>query len=139
MNESPKLIDKITSENMQRLLAFIPYIENTREFGSVQGGAKIAENFYFESYTSHTAMVSDFIRFVNDKIFVIDFDWSSWTEGSKTLNDPDTDYSKLDSEFLVRLLVAIVRNDRFCDGYLVSNFKNGKILKILNSLKMNLK
>ncbi len=138
MCEFQKLIGKIPNEDIQRLLSFIPQIENSKMFGSLAGGQKITENFYFESYTSPTEMVSEFARFINDKIFLINFDWSSWSEGSNTLNDPATNYSKLDNEFLIRLLIAIVRNDRFCDGYLVFNFENGKILTILKALEMNL-
>lgn len=35
------------------------------------------------------------------------------------------------------LITAIVRNVRFCEGALVSSFKDGTILKIVKALKKN--
>ncbi|OFX58697.1 MAG: hypothetical protein A2046_10195 [Bacteroidetes bacterium GWA2_30_7] len=66
------------------------------------------------------------------------FDWVSWTEGSDIIKNKDTDYSKLSTEILCKLITVIIRANRFNEGYLVISFEKGIILKILKGLKQNI-
>ena len=47
----------------------------------------------------------------------------------------DFDHDTLDLPTKCKLITAIVRNNRFCDGVLVSAFESGLILRILKSIE----
>ncbi len=53
-------------------------------------------------------------------------------------NDKNFDFDSVDIPTKCKLITAIVRNDRFCEGALVSAFESGLILKILKSIKRQL-
>lgn len=65
------------------------------------------------------------------------FDWISWSEGERLLNKKSLDYTTLDTVTLCKLLTAVVRADRFNDGLLIANFKNGVVPKIIPAIKHN--
>ena len=52
------------------------------------------------------------------------------------MEDKSTDYSTLDLETLLKLLTAVIRNDKYSEGYLVNCFENGILLNILKSLSI---
>lgn len=49
--------------------------------------------------------------------------------------DESFDFDSADLIKKCKLITAIVRNDRFCEGALVSAFESGLILKILKSIE----
>ncbi len=49
--------------------------------------------------------------------------------------DDNFDFGTTDILKKCKLITAIVRNDRFCEGALVSAFESGLILKILKSIE----
>jgi hypothetical protein len=49
--------------------------------------------------------------------------------------DENFDFDTVDLLTKCKLITAIVRNDRFCEGALVSAFNSGLILRILKSIK----
>jgi len=68
------------------------------------------------------------------------FDWMNWDEGEAILHQYKTfDFKQLKVISLCKLLTAIIRSDRFCEGSLVSSFKNGTILKILTAMQDRVK
>jgi hypothetical protein len=44
------------------------------------------------------------------------FDWGSWLQGSTMLSDKDFDFDSIDLVAKCKLITAIVRSDRFCEG-----------------------
>ena len=64
---------------------------------------------------------------------IIGFDWGAWEAGKTSYDDFDLD--TLDLPAKCKLITAIVRNDRFCEGALVSAFESGLILRILKSIE----
>jgi len=66
---------------------------------------------------------------------IISFDWGAWEEGRKIASNDDFDFDTLDIPEKCKLITAIVRNNRFCDGVLVSAFESGLILRILKSIE----
>ena len=63
-----------------------------------------------------------------------DFDWMSWDFGKSALQNRFGDnFSHYDLETLNKFIIAIVRNDKYCEGYLVSKFSDGTILSILKA------
>jgi len=65
---------------------------------------------------------------------VIDFDWTTWEEGPRLLSTPNVDYNKIDLLTKRKLITAILRKDRFCEGTLAHAIGSGLILKILKSI-----
>ena len=49
--------------------------------------------------------------------------------------DENFDFDSTDLITKCKLITAIVRNDRFCEGALVAAFESGLILKILKSME----
>ncbi len=55
------------------------------------------------------------------------------------VGDDEFNYDSVDLLTKCRMITAIVRNDRFCEGVLVSAFESGLMLKILRSLERSLR
>lgn len=68
---------------------------------------------------------------------IFSFDWPSWKEGRSLINGFEADFEKLDIVRLCKLLTAIIRNDRFCEGELLSEFKRGSLLWIARGIRIN--
>ncbi len=66
---------------------------------------------------------------------IISFNWGAWEEGREIASNDDFDHDTLDLPTKCKLITAIVRNNRFCDGALVSAFESGLILRILKSIE----
>ena len=128
-----KVLSKEITE-WQRLFDLIPLIEDTKTFGEFAGREKISEEVYTFPYVVPAAVIDDFFRIVHELDIVPVFDWTNWTEGRGLLNDQNADYSKLDIITLCKLITVIVRADRFNEGFMVSCFKSGIVLKILKAL-----
>ena len=52
--------------------------------------------------------------------------------------DKEFDFNVIDIPKKCKLVTAIIRNDRFCEGALISAFESGLILKILKSIKLQI-
>ncbi len=66
---------------------------------------------------------------------IVDFDWTTWEEGQSLLSIPDLDYNKIDFLTKRKLITAILRKDRFCEGTLAYAIGSGLMLKILKSIR----
>jgi len=131
-------INSFTEQKWSPLLNLIPAIERSLNFGKPFESIKIAEGLHtFPSWT-HSAIVSDFLDIVYEMPIIINFDWVSWDEGSKIANDKDFNLDNIDIPTKCKIITAIVRNDRFCEGALVIAFESGLILKILKSIENQL-
>ncbi len=117
------------------LLDLIPEIEKTSKFGEMKGGEKNEKGVITMPYWVESLIVSRFHKIVYDLPIVISFDWGSWNEGRKIVNDKNFNFDSIDIPTMCKIITAIVRNNRFCDGALVSAFESGLILKILKSIK----
>jgi len=128
-------IKSLTKSDWKPLLDLIPKIENTEKFGEMKGGEKDKDGFISMPYYETAPVVSKFLEVVNNMPLIIDFNWTSWEEGKKMLRDENFDFDSIDIPTKCKLITAIVRNDRFHEGALVSAFESGVILKILKSIE----
>jgi len=128
-------VDRISKSDWISLVSFIPEIERSKGFGSFEEGKEIAENFRFNYSFNQSSIVGKFIDLVYEKQIIFSFDWMEWKEGEAILNNKNTNFMELDLYTLNKLIIAIVRNDKFSDGYLIRMFDEGVILKILYSIK----
>ncbi len=128
-------INAYTIRDWQPLFAVIPKIEGTSIFGEWAGGEKDKDGVIQLPYCVSAPVVSQFSEIVYAIPIIISFDWGSWDEGRKIASDEDFDFDTIDLVTKCKLITAIVRNDRFCEGALVSAFESGLILKILQSIE----
>lgn len=86
-------------------------------------------------WVEQNELVQEFVQFMYDKDLVINFDWSKWQEGRDwyALED-ESKYDRLDVETALKLLTAVIRNERFSEGALVQAFENGSFPKIIQKL-----
>lgn len=74
-------------------------------------------------------------KLLYDLKLIFSFDWMAWHEGWKNINDTSFDYSGCSLLDTSMYLTAIFRADRFSDGTIEQNFRNGTLDKIFNTLK----
>lgn len=127
-------INAYTIQDWQPLLALIPKIETTSNF-EWAGGDKGKEGIIQFPYHHPTPIDSQFLKIVYAVPIIISFDWGSWDEGRKMASDKGFDFDSIDLVTKCKLITAIVRNDRFCEGALVSACESGLIFKILRSIE----
>jgi hypothetical protein len=75
-----------------------------------------------------------FINVAYTMPLVVDFDWTTWEEGPKLLSIPDVNWNEIDLLTKRKLITAILRKDRFCEGTLAYAIGSGLILRILKSI-----
>lgn len=128
-------INALTQQDWQLLFALIPEIENISKFGEWKGGEKAPDGSITIPWCETAPIVQKFLDAVYSIPIIISFDWGSWEEGRKIASNVDFDFDRLDIVTKCKLITAIVRNDRFCEGTLVSAFESGLILRILKSIE----
>jgi len=86
-------------------------------------------------YAFVNKLASEAMAFLYDNKLIIKFDWSKWDEGKAFFknNDPKK-YDNIDREYILKLLTAIARNDRFCDGIWGKLFESGEALILYRKL-----
>lgn len=134
-NNYKEKIYTFTRQDWQPLIELIPKIENTSKFGEWAGGEKDEKGIVQFPFCIPTKIVSQFLEIVYNMPIIINFDWGSWEEGWEMLNNKDYNFDTLDLPTKCKMITAIVRSDRFCEGALVSAFESGLILKILKSIE----
>lgn len=131
LEEFSEHLKTIHKSNWQKLFDLLLEIRRTESFGELAPGLSMM------SWRPKEIVIT-FLETVYDLGIIVIFDWMSWQEGEAMLKDKNTDYTRLDSVTLCKLLTAIVRNDRFVDGYLISCFEEEIIEKIIKGLKVNI-
>lgn len=128
-------INTYTIRDWQPLFALIKETETTPTFGEWVGGDKGKDQVIQLPYCLSSSVVSQFLEIVYEIPIIISFDWCVWDEGRKIASDEDFNFDTIDLVTKCKLITSIVRNDRFCEGALVSAFESGLILKILKSIE----
>ena len=124
-----------TQQDWQPLIELIPKIKNTSKFGEWAGGEEDEKGIIRVPYCIESPIVSQFLEIVYSLPIIISFNWGAWDEGREMARNDDFDFDTIDLPTKCKLITAIVRNDRFCDGALVSTFESGLMLRILKSIE----
>lgn len=133
-----EVINSFTKQQWKPLIDLIPIIEKTESFGEVSGGDQDDEGVFTLPYFIPSQVVVQFEEIVYSIPIIINFEWGAWDEGRKMLNNNDFNFDTIDIPTKCKLITAIVRNNRFCDGALVGAFESGVILKVLKSIKVQM-
>ncbi len=131
-------IEKLTMNDWKELFVLIPEIETSKEF--IKSGGIIEDKDDPDSFKItpivETKIVLDFEDIMYKHNLVIPFNWSKWDEGREIVSR--VVYSNLDTITLLKILIAFIRNNRFCDGALAERFEDRSIETILNEIKNNI-
>lgn len=130
-NNYKEKINAYTHQDWYPLFILIPKIENTSKFSKPILDENGAETLYDEK----APIVSQFLKIVYDIPILVIFNWQEWKVGREIINTKNFNFESIDIPTKCKLITAIVRYDRFCEGSLVSEFESGIILKILKSIE----
>ncbi|MDA3905665.1 MAG: DUF6508 domain-containing protein [Bacteroidales bacterium] len=130
-----KQISAIRDTKWEELFAYIVDFERTNDFGRWTKSKQLAKGIFTIPYCLLTPLVTEFISHCYTIGLVLSFDWMHWKEGKEMLSNPANDFDLLDKLTLCKLITLIIRKDRFTEGYLLSCFEDGLMVKILKSLE----
>lgn len=128
-------VDQLSLKEWERLFALKNDIKIGKNFGTLSGIENLEDGF---PYWQMSEIAQKTVYVISTLQLTPIFDWASWEEGKKILEDPGFDYDNLDVVTLCKLLTVIIRADRFNDGYLISCFDKGIMLKIITALEKNI-
>ncbi len=131
-------INAFTQEDWKPLLDLIPELEKTKKFGEFQGPTEDEAGVLTFPFCLNGQLIDRFLDIVYQMPIIINFNWGGWDEGRNMARNPDFDFNTIAIPTKCKLITAIVRNDRFCDGALVEAFESGWMLKVLKSIKQQL-
>jgi len=139
-NNFIETINSFSKNDWLPLLDLIPKIVKVKKFGDDTEAMKLLEQGILDMnpYEEHP-IVQQFRYVVYSIPIMIDFNWGAWDEGCHIVSDEDFEYDSIDIPIKCKIITAIVRNDRFCSGRLVEAFESGMMLKVLKSIRNQLK
>ena len=125
-----------SQERLAGLAAFLPEFERDGfVFGQWEGGEELpgGRGFSMPNYTlSESAMA--FYKAVYELEWVSpQVDWMEWSNtrrGKQLLGNPNA-LAKASAEELSCVITTCIRRDRFCEGALAGDFRDGRLLAIL--------
>jgi len=109
-------INALEYRDWQPLLALIPRIETSSSFSEWDGGEQGDDGAFQPPYCVMAPVVCEFEDLVYGIPIAICFSWAKWDKGRGIPSDKDFDFDSIDLVEKCKLITAIVRNDRFCDG-----------------------
>ena len=127
----------LTQQEWDTLFSFLPAMEKAQTFGEVKGGEHLEDGSLSVPFWRASDIVNHVCQVIHRLNLLPTFDWTNWEEGRSILENTNFDYATLDTITLCKLLTTIVRADRFHDGFIVANFENGVIPKIIKALQYN--
>ena len=133
--ENNEKIRTLTQVEWQLLFSLIPEIEATDKFAEIEEGKTQEDGTIELPYFQPAEVVGELIDAVIGLDLVPGWNWVDWEEGDDILCDTEQNFGKLKIITLCKLLIMIVKADEFDEGFLVSNFEDGTVLKILKALK----
>ncbi|HLP51252.1 MAG TPA: DUF6508 domain-containing protein [Chitinophagales bacterium] len=135
--EMQQRIDALSMDEWQKLFALLPAMKSPEggSYGSVEV-KEYSDGSRSFPYTNHAKIVNQFIDRVYEMDIVMPFDWGHWEEGRRILKTENFDFSSLDMLTLCKLITAIVRADRFNDGFLLGCFKDGTFISIVEAMQV---
>lgn len=134
--ESVKAFSELSDETWEQFVDINNRVQSHEgSWGKTQGGETDENGVIQMPYSVPDPLVSEFVTFMYENELVVSFDWSAWDEGREWYkNSNESKYEALDIPTALKLLTAVMRNDRFNEGALVSAFESGDFPKIINKL-----
>jgi hypothetical protein len=129
-------LNSLTPSQLQPLFDLLPDIEGKGTFSDL-GTIQIIDNINIVTTDDFHDVVNKFLRIVDELKLIPVFDWGAWQEGKELLNAQIPNVATLDLLTLCKLFTLVIRADRFSEGFLILNFENGNITRIIKAIKNN--
>jgi hypothetical protein len=132
-NEIATVLKNLTDKDWHDLASLEKDLRShTKAWGTLKGGDKLADGGITMPYMIADPLVQRFTETLYSKHLLISFDWPHWDAGRKMFDqqgyDKFADVSIVDA---LKLISAVIRNDRFVEGALVSLFRSGDAVRLL--------
>jgi hypothetical protein len=136
MNDTVNAFKNLPDEATKQLTNLNSRIQkHSGPWGESRGGDTDENGVMQMPWWEQNPLIGEFVKFMYDNNLIVNFDWGSWDKGREWYKSTDeTKYDRLDVETALKLITAVVRNDRFHDGTLVNAFESGAFPKIINRL-----
>ncbi len=128
-------INTIPDKKWQELLNLVPEIEKKKGFGKWIGDDNSRNRTMRLPYIIPDKIVIDFVRNIHELNLVIAFDWTQWKQGNEMLRKKEFDPSDCTLKEICMFFTLFIRVDRFNEGFLVAQFEDGNVLKLLKQIK----
>lgn len=134
--ESVKAFSELGDETWEQFVDINNRVQSHEgSWGETRGGETDEKGVIQMPYSVPDPLVSEFVAFMYENELVVSFDWSAWDEGREWYkNSNESKYETLDIPTALKLLTAVMRNDRLNEGALVSAFESGDFPRIINKL-----
>lgn len=110
-------------------------VDHKGSFSKMGGGQELEDGAIAMPYTIEAPIVCELRKYLLDKHLIVMFDWSHWSEGKALFKVADNDrFTDINPEDVIKLFIAVMRNDRFCDGAWADLFENGDAQRLLKRL-----
>ncbi|MCX6233450.1 MAG: DUF6508 domain-containing protein [Bacteroidetes bacterium] len=127
-------LKSIPESDWEKMFNLISVIQATEKFGTPVEAKQINDGYWQMPYSIPSKVVSNFFDIVHEIRIVVPFNWIEWAEGREAMR-ANFNYDDVSVSFLCKLITAIVRNDRFCEGVLEHAFEDRIIERILIALR----
>lgn len=129
-------VSKLTDQDWSELQSLYERVVSHKgSFSEMGGGEDLEDGSMSMPYKIEKPIVSEVRQFFVDKHLQVMFDWSHWDEGKAMFRQkPEARFRDTSLEDTIKLFIAVLRNDRFCDGVWAALFENGDAVKLLERL-----
>ena len=141
MTSTPRLRAKNLKVRLTKLGDFTPVFETEGfKFAEMRGGDEIEAGVYEMPWCHVSDAAKEFVdTCYTDGWVLSEFDWPKWgrtSEAAELLNDandpsPASALMNAIPEQLTKLITAVVRADRLCEGYLNGAFESGLLVGVV--------
>ena len=125
--------EKMSKEQVQALVDFWPVFANPKFVYEVQDEAKDEKGVITMPSSSLSPEAKDFNKMIYQEGWILDgLDWPEWTktdEFKDLFSKPET-LAKASAHQLAKLLTALTRKERFCEGTMASACSDGLLARI---------
>ena len=133
-NQPIQAIHDTLGKHIQQLRELTDQIEVPRTFGNLRVSDNVGEGISSLPYWEENELVSSFKSMAYDIPLLVEYDWPSWKEGREILQKEVEFPYDPDILQLCKLITMMVRADRFNEGFLIEQFENGNVLRLLRAL-----
>jgi hypothetical protein len=121
-------------QNILPLKELVGQIETSGDFGKLILPEKTPEGILGFPYWEETEPVSLFRKLACGIPLLIEYDWASWQDGRQILQNHTEIPENMGIIQLCKLITMIIRADRFNEGFMIQQFENGNVLRVLRAL-----
>ena len=122
--------DKPTIEARDKMLEILDRFEREGNVRVPLGMSVNGESSYRQEHPA----IGQFVQLAyEDEWMLPGFDWGHWDEGRKIASDVEK-IAQCDFLTIRRLITALVRNERFCEGALQSAYEGGVLQAIIRRI-----